>query len=86
MRTRFTEAFGLSTPIAQAGMAFVGMTPDLAVAVSNAGDLPDADAAGPVIGEMVLGGQTMPMHRFSNLVPMRGATTGDFDEMALLSG
>ncbi|MFI5906885.1 NAD(P)H-dependent flavin oxidoreductase [Dactylosporangium sp. NPDC051541] len=39
MRTRFTEAFGLATPIAQAGMAFVGMTPDLAVAVSNAGAL-----------------------------------------------
>jgi len=37
--TRFTEAFGLRTPIAQAGMAFVGMTPDLAVAVSNAGAL-----------------------------------------------
>ena len=37
--TRFTEAYGLSTPIAQAGMAFVGMTPDLAVAVSNAGAL-----------------------------------------------
>ncbi|GAA3342125.1 nitronate monooxygenase family protein [Amorphoplanes nipponensis] len=37
--TRFTEAFGLSTPIAQAGMAFVGMTPDLAVAVSEAGAL-----------------------------------------------
>jgi NAD(P)H-dependent flavin oxidoreductase YrpB (nitropropane dioxygenase family) len=39
MRTRFTDAFGLSTPIAQAGMAFVGMTPDLAIAVSNAGAL-----------------------------------------------
>ena len=39
LRTRFTDAFGLSTPIAQAGMAFVGMTPDLAVAVSNAGAL-----------------------------------------------
>ncbi|WP_433056879.1 NAD(P)H-dependent flavin oxidoreductase [Dactylosporangium sp. CS-033363] len=39
MRTRFTEAFGLTTPIAQAGMAFVGMTPDLAVAVCNAGAL-----------------------------------------------
>jgi len=37
--TRFTEAFGLSTPIAQAGMAFVGGTPDLAIAVSNAGAL-----------------------------------------------
>src|SRR6185369_10113815 len=28
-----------TTPIAQAGMAFVGMTPELAVAVSNAGAL-----------------------------------------------
>jgi NAD(P)H-dependent flavin oxidoreductase YrpB (nitropropane dioxygenase family) len=39
LSTRFTEAYGLTTPIAQAGMAFVGMTPDLAVAVSNAGAL-----------------------------------------------
>jgi NAD(P)H-dependent flavin oxidoreductase YrpB (nitropropane dioxygenase family) len=39
LRTRFTEEFGLSTPIAQAGMAFVGMAPGLAVAVSNAGAL-----------------------------------------------
>jgi NAD(P)H-dependent flavin oxidoreductase YrpB (nitropropane dioxygenase family) len=39
LRTRFTEAYGLTTPIAQAGMAFVGMAPDLAIAVSNAGAL-----------------------------------------------
>lgn len=39
LTTRFTEAYGLTTPIAQAGMAFVGMTPELAVAVSNAGAL-----------------------------------------------
>jgi len=39
LRTRFTDAFGLTTPIAQAGMAFVGMTPELPVAVSNAGAL-----------------------------------------------
>lgn len=39
LRTRFTDAYGLTTPIAAAGMAFVGMTPDLAVAVSNAGAL-----------------------------------------------
>jgi NAD(P)H-dependent flavin oxidoreductase YrpB (nitropropane dioxygenase family) len=39
LQTRFTETYGLSTPIAQAGMAFIGMTPDLAVAVSNAGAL-----------------------------------------------
>lgn len=39
LHTRFTEAYGLTTPIAQAGMAFVGMTPDLAVAVSEAGGL-----------------------------------------------
>ena len=39
LQTRFTEAYGLDTPIAQAGMAFVGMAPSLAVAVSNAGAL-----------------------------------------------
>ncbi|MFI1991707.1 NAD(P)H-dependent flavin oxidoreductase [Actinoplanes sp. NPDC020271] len=39
LRTRFTEAYGLTTPIAQAGMAFVASTPDLPVAVSNAGAL-----------------------------------------------
>src|SRR5215468_6792556 len=39
LHTRFTEAYGLDTPIAQAGMAFVGMAPSLAVAVSNAGAL-----------------------------------------------
>jgi NAD(P)H-dependent flavin oxidoreductase YrpB (nitropropane dioxygenase family) len=37
--TRFTEAYHLTTPIAQAGMAFVGMAPELAIAVSNAGAL-----------------------------------------------
>ena len=39
LSTRFTQAYGLSTPIAQAGMAFVGMAPELAIAVSNAGAL-----------------------------------------------
>lgn len=35
MRTRFTDAFGLSTPIAQAGMAFVGMIPGALVVERN---------------------------------------------------
>jgi NAD(P)H-dependent flavin oxidoreductase YrpB (nitropropane dioxygenase family) len=39
LKTRFTERYGLSTPIAQAGMAFVASTPELPVAVSNAGAL-----------------------------------------------
>ena len=37
IKTKFTEKYGLETPIAQAGMAFAGMTPDLGIAVSNAG-------------------------------------------------
>src|SRR5215472_10796795 len=37
--TRFTDAYGITHPIAQAGMAFVGMTPDLALAVCAAGGL-----------------------------------------------
>jgi NAD(P)H-dependent flavin oxidoreductase YrpB (nitropropane dioxygenase family) len=39
LSNRFTDQYGLTTPIAQAGMAFVGATPELAVAVSNAGGL-----------------------------------------------
>ncbi len=37
--TRFTEIYGVSHPIAQAGMAFVGTIPDLALAVCAAGGL-----------------------------------------------
>ncbi len=37
LATRLTERYGLSTPIAQAGMAFAGMTPPLCIAVSEAG-------------------------------------------------
>jgi NAD(P)H-dependent flavin oxidoreductase YrpB (nitropropane dioxygenase family) len=44
------------------------------------------DGERPVIGHTVLGGEVMEMRRFSNLVPMREATTGDFEEMALLAG
>jgi len=39
LSTRFTRAYGVTHPIAQAGMAFVGMTPDLALAVCAAGGL-----------------------------------------------
>jgi enoyl-[acyl-carrier protein] reductase II len=39
LSTRFTDTYGVRHPIAQAGMAFVGMTPDLAVAVCRAGGL-----------------------------------------------
>jgi NAD(P)H-dependent flavin oxidoreductase YrpB (nitropropane dioxygenase family) len=37
--TRFTDIYGVAHPIAQAGMAFVGMTPELPVAVCEAGGL-----------------------------------------------
>lgn len=37
IETDLTRRFDLRTPIVQAGMAFAGMTPDLAIAVSNAG-------------------------------------------------
>jgi enoyl-[acyl-carrier protein] reductase II len=58
-RTRLTEAFGIRYPIAAAGMAFVGMTPDLAIAVCRAGGigalgvgkLPPA-AMGAMIGQI----------------------------------
>ena len=40
----------------------------------------------PVIGSFDFGGQHVELHKFSNFVPMRGATAGDFEEMPLLSG
>lgn len=39
IKTDLTRRFGLETPIVQAGMAFAGMTPELAIVVSNAGAL-----------------------------------------------
>jgi NAD(P)H-dependent flavin oxidoreductase YrpB (nitropropane dioxygenase family) len=68
LRTRFTEAYGLRTPIAQAGMAFVGMTPDLAVAVSNAGALGSLGVGllpAPVMTQVIAGiraGTEAPFH------------------------
>lgn len=47
IRTRFTSAYGVEHPIAQAGMAFVGTAPSLAVAVCKAGGL-GSIAAGPL--------------------------------------
>jgi enoyl-[acyl-carrier protein] reductase II len=40
----------------------------------------------PVIGHTTLGGAETELRRFTNLVPMRGLTTGDLDEMPLLAG
>jgi enoyl-[acyl-carrier protein] reductase II len=68
LKTRFTEAYGLTTPIAQAGMAFVGMTPDLAIAVSNAGAL----------GSLGVG--LMPVPALTQTISaIRAGTTGPFN-------
>lgn len=48
LQTKFTQKYDLDTPITQAGMAFAGMTPDLGIAVSNAG------AMGSVAGVGIL--------------------------------
>ncbi len=39
----------------------------------------------PQVGEMNLLGQQVPLHRFTNMVPMQGAT-GAFDELPMLAG
>lgn len=48
-------------------------------------EAPNNPEAQVVIGTMPLGGMDMPLHRFSNMVPMSGAT-GDIDQMPLLAG
>ncbi|MBI2969167.1 MAG: nitronate monooxygenase [Gammaproteobacteria bacterium] len=52
IRTRFTERYGLVHPIAAAGMAFVTMSPALAVAVAEAGAM-GAFAAGILPPDLV---------------------------------
>jgi enoyl-[acyl-carrier protein] reductase II len=49
-------------------------------------EIPADTSTLPVIGQTDLGGGPVDMHKFSSLVPMRGLTTGDLDEMALLAG
>ena len=59
IKTRFTEKYGLSIPLTQAGMAFAGMTPPLGVAVSNAGAMGSIAGVGiipPEGVEMLVGG------------------------------
>jgi NAD(P)H-dependent flavin oxidoreductase YrpB (nitropropane dioxygenase family) len=48
-------------------------------------EAPNDPQSQDVIGTMPLGGMEMPLHRFSNLVPMSGAS-GDVDQMPLLAG
>lgn len=39
----------------------------------------------PVIGSMAIGGMELPLHRFTNMVPMSGAEV-DEEQMPLLAG
>ena len=70
IKTKFTEKYGLETPIAQAGMAFAGMTPDLGIAVSNAG------AMGSIAGVGILPPEAVRM-----LVAGTQAGTASFGPM-----
>jgi NAD(P)H-dependent flavin oxidoreductase YrpB (nitropropane dioxygenase family) len=68
LRTRFTEAYGLTTPIAQAGMAFVGMKPELAVAVCEAGGLGSLGVGlmpAPVLAQTINAIRGGTLHRFN---------------------
>jgi len=51
----------------------------------RADEVPTDLEAQPLIGEMALAGQPLPIRRFANIVPMASAT-GDFEQMALLAG
>ncbi|MCY6382639.1 NAD(P)H-dependent flavin oxidoreductase [Hoeflea prorocentri] len=57
--TRFTQKYGLSVPLTQAGMAFAGMTPPLGIAVSEAGAMGSIAGVGIIPPEgvqMLVGG------------------------------
>ncbi len=65
LATRLTDRYGLETPIAQAGMAFAGMTPPLGIAVSEAG------AMGSIAGVGII-----PPEGVEQLVGAMQAATG----------
>ncbi len=48
-------------------------------------EAPVDPASQDLLGTMSVGGMTLPLHKFSNLVPMSGAT-GDVEQMPLLAG
>lgn len=48
-------------------------------------DAPTTPEGQPIVGEMSIAGMTMPIQKFSNLLPMGGAT-GDVEQMPLLAG
>lgn len=48
-------------------------------------EAPGDPAKQPVVGHMAIAGMEMPLHRFSNMVPMSGAVC-DVEEMPLLAG
>lgn len=48
-------------------------------------EAPDSPDGQPVLGEMSIGPMTLPIQRFSNLLPM-GNATGDVEQMPLLAG
>ncbi|WP_419913155.1 NAD(P)H-dependent flavin oxidoreductase [Hoeflea sp.] len=48
-------------------------------------EIPADNSGEPVVGQMDLFGEATPLLKFTNLVPMTGAT-GDFEELPLLAG
>jgi len=69
VKTRLTERYGLTTPIAQAGMAFAGMTPPIGIAVSEAGAMGSIAGVGIIppegVRQLVMGvqaGTSRPFH------------------------
>jgi NAD(P)H-dependent flavin oxidoreductase YrpB (nitropropane dioxygenase family) len=81
--TTLTSIFGPSTP----GFNPMRVLRNRVVAdyQDRLDEVPGNTDNAPVIGQMDLLGQPMTLRKFSNLVPMPG-TTGDFEEMPLLSG
>jgi enoyl-[acyl-carrier protein] reductase II len=81
--TRLTHVFGREHP------AFNPIRVLRTPLVAEWNDKVDEIAVGaehhPQVGEMDLLGQQVPLHRFTNMVPMQGAT-GNLDEMAMLAG
>lgn len=80
VRTRLTDRFKLDVPVAQAGMAFAGMTPALAAAVAEGGGLGSiavGAAPPPVVSAFVAGFEQAAPGRPLNLNFITIFTTDD---------
>ena len=86
-QTRLTKACGVRYPIAAAGMACVGSTPNAFTGAwaGREAEIRVAPADRPIVGQTNLLGEVFELPKFTNFVPLP-TTEGALDEKPMLAG